>query len=75
VVYESNRSEQGIARGVKGSGHGIIWDAVPAFAQSDVVNLQKSSSGGFAPIIYRGALLSALQHAILYVVYTICWMY
>jgi hypothetical protein len=27
---------------------------------------------GFEPISHRGALLSALLHAILYVVYTIC---
>jgi hypothetical protein len=29
---------------------------------------------GFEPIIYRGALLSTLLHAIVYIFYTICWM-
>jgi hypothetical protein len=36
------------------------------------VTLFQKAIRGFEPIIYRGVLLSALLHAILYVGYTIC---
>jgi hypothetical protein len=35
----------------------------------------KKTTRGFEPISYRGAVLRTPLHAILYVVYTICWMY